>query len=315
MPAAADAVKWAVITPARLDSRVTAQISELAAQDHAEILSATDQREAERSGAAFVLDLHQSDADSFLQELRRVMQPSAPGPTPELMQDAYILQSSNTGSAPRLQITAASPQGFHNAVLRIPRVLEWARSDPARPVQWLPAPKQLIEKRELAFRSLTVVDFPSFPERGVVEGFYGKPWTQQDRLDILRFEGEHGMNVYYYAPKDDPYHRKRWREPYPFEQIQKLAQLVNAARANFVDFAFAISPGLSVVYSHDQDFTDLIAKLDSVAALGVSHFALFLDDVPPDLQDPDDLARFKTLASNSGGSTFMTAVTSHARRR
>jgi hyaluronoglucosaminidase len=129
-----------------------------------------------------------------------------------------------------------------------------------------------------------------------VEGFYGAPWNHQDRLEMLRFEGQHGMNVYYYAPKDDPYHRKLWREPYPPEQMKQLDELVSTARAGFVDFCFAISPGLSMVYSSEEDFSKLTAKLASVGKLGVSCFALFLDDVPPELQSPQDRERFPTLA-------------------
>ena len=60
---------------------------------------------------------------------------------------------------------------------------------------------------------------------------------------MLRFEGQHAMNVYYYAPKDDPYHRARWREPYPRDQLKRLGELVETAHQNFVDFCFAISPG------------------------------------------------------------------------
>ncbi len=55
----------------------------------------------------------------------------------------------------------------------------------------------------------------AIPLRGIVEGFYGTPWTTTDRMDILGFCGEHGLNAYIYAPKDDPYHRDKWREPYP----------------------------------------------------------------------------------------------------
>jgi hyaluronoglucosaminidase len=144
--------------------------------------------------------------------------------------------------------------------------------------------------------SAVIVDFPSFPERGVVEGFYGPPWTQQDRIDILRFEGAHAMNVYYYAPKDDPYHRKLWRESYPPEAQQRLNGLVETANRNFVDFCFAISPGLTMAYSSEQDFQVLANKLMGVSKLGVSCFALFLDDVPQDLLDARDRAQFKTLA-------------------
>ena len=53
-----------------------------------------------------------------------------------------------------------------------------------------------------------------FPVRGVIEGFYGAPWTHAARLDAVAFLAERGMNAYVYAPKDDPRHRTRWREPY-----------------------------------------------------------------------------------------------------
>jgi hypothetical protein len=160
----------------------------------------------------------------------------------------------------------------------------------------IPAPQHVKVTRAGDVVTLSIEDFPSFPERGIVEGFYGKPWSHQDRLDMLKFQGEHAMNVYYYAPKDDPYHRHLWRKPYPKRQYARLGELVKAARSNLVDFCFAISPGLSIRYSSDQDFGQLAAKLDSVSQLGISCFALFLDDVPPELQDAADRAQFKTLA-------------------
>ena len=60
------------------------------------------------------------------------------------------------------------------------------------------------------------------PYRGVVEGFYGPPWGHADRLSIIEFMGRHGMNLYVYAPKDDPYHRAQWREPYPPQEYERL---------------------------------------------------------------------------------------------
>ena len=66
----------------------------------------------------------------------------------------------------------------------------------------------------------------SIPLRGVVEGFYGKPWTQEQRVDMMAFCEAHGLNAYIYAPKDDPYHREKWREPYPESQRKKLAKLI-----------------------------------------------------------------------------------------
>jgi hypothetical protein len=135
-----------------------------------------------------------------------------------------------------------------------------------------------------------------FAESGVIEGFYGTPWSHQDRLDVLRFMDRVGLASYYYAPKDDPYHRSRWREPYPQQQERQLAELAATAQASGVAFVYAVSPGGSMVYSDSVDYARLMRKLHAVAALGVTRFALFLDDVPPSLEHAADRAAFQTLA-------------------
>lgn len=90
------------------------------------------------------------------------------------------------------------------------------------------------------------VSASSVPLRGVIEGFYGTPWQQEERLDILAFCRAEGFNAYLYAPKDDPYHREKWREPYPEDKLRELGALVKAAKAQDVHFIFAVSPGLDV---------------------------------------------------------------------
>ncbi len=135
-----------------------------------------------------------------------------------------------------------------------------------------------------------------FTLTGVVEGFYGPPWSHQDRLDMLAFMGRVGLNAYFYAPKNDPYHRDRWREPYPAEERERLRELVHAAQRHTVDFWYAISPGLSMTYSSEADYADLITKIDSVGRLGVRHIGLFVDDVLPNLTSPEDRETFASLA-------------------
>jgi len=113
---------------------------------------------------------------------------------------------------------------------------------------------------------------------------------------MLRFMGRVGMNVYFYGPKDDPFHRERWRDPYPADQIARIGELVRVGRENGVDVWFAISPGLSMTYSDSGDYRALLAKLDAVAAVGVKHVAFFVDDVPEVLTHEADRARFSSLA-------------------
>jgi len=123
------------------------------------------------------------------------------------------------------------------------------------------------------------------PLRGVVEGFYGTPWTFEDRADIIDFCRQNNLNSYVYAPKDDPYHRNKWREPYPADKLAELKQLVAVARENNVRFIFAVSPGLDLNYKGgkgDEDFRKLIRKLDTMYQVGVRDFAIFFDDLKDD---------------------------------
>jgi hyaluronoglucosaminidase len=125
----------------------------------------------------------------------------------------------------------------------------------------------------------TVRDWPAYPLRGVIEGFYGTPWSHQARLDQLSFYGEHKMNTYVYSPKDDPYLRARWRDAYPPAQLAQLEQLVQRAVANHVKFTYALSPGLSVCYSSAADLQALVDKFQSLWDVGVRDFAIPLDDI------------------------------------
>ena len=130
-----------------------------------------------------------------------------------------------------------------------------------------------------AVAGVGVVDRPAMRHRGMIEGFYGSPWTTDERLAQLAFAGRYKLNTYVYAPKDDPYHRDRWREPYPADRLADLGRLVDAARANHVRFTFAVSPGVSICYSRPADLAALTAKLDALYGLGVRSFSIALDDI------------------------------------
>ncbi|KPP95265.1 MAG: hyaluronoglucosaminidase Hya [Bacteroidetes bacterium HLUCCA01] len=134
-----------------------------------------------------------------------------------------------------------------------------------------------------------------FEYTGVVEGFYGTPWSHEARLDMIDFMGEAGLKHYFYAPKDDPFHRTRWREPYTGEHLDRFKDYIRAAEEADVVLWFAISPGLSITYSSEEDYAALLAKVSDMLNLGVAHIALFLDDVPETLQHADDREQFASL--------------------
>ncbi|TDE12680.1 beta-N-acetylglucosaminidase domain-containing protein [Jiangella asiatica] len=146
---------------------------------------------------------------------------------------------------------------------------------------------------------VSVEDWPDLPWRGTIEGFYGPPWSHADRLAHLAFAGRHKLNAYVYAPKDDPFHRKKWRDPYPEADLARLADLVRAAQRSHVRFVFSISPGLSMVYSDPDELDLLLAKLEQVWQVGVRDVALLFDDIPPELSHRADLEAFGDAPGSS----------------
>lgn len=122
-----------------------------------------------------------------------------------------------------------------------------------------------------------ISDWPSIPLRGVIEGFYGNPWSNAERADLFRFYGDNKMNIYVYGPKDDPYHRNQWFDPYPAEMAQGIRQLVSDAHANKVKFVWAMSPANSIFTEEDR--TKALAKFEQMYDLGVRSFAIFFDDI------------------------------------
>lgn len=136
---------------------------------------------------------------------------------------------------------------------------------------------QLVENGKLP--AVEITDYPDVPYRGVVEGFYGKPWSHMARLRQLEFYGRNKMNVYIYGPKDDPYHRTPdWRIPYPEEEAERMRELVQAATDNNVIFYWAIHPGQDIKWN-DEDRDNLLRKFEHMYQLGVRGFAVFFDDI------------------------------------
>lgn len=129
-------------------------------------------------------------------------------------------------------------------------------------------------------------DWPDLKYRGVVEGFYGEPWSHEVRLSLIDFYGRFKMNCYLYGPKDDPFHSSPdWRLPYPQEEARQIQELVEACRRNRVDFVWAIHPGKDIRWNL-EDYDNLVNKFEMMYDLGVRSFALFFDDISGEGTNP-----------------------------
>ena len=147
--------------------------------------------------------------------------------------------------------------------------------------------RQIVEQnRDGKLPCLSINDWPDLPARGVVEGFYGTPWSHEARLSLIDFYGRFKMNTYVYGPKDDPYHSSPyWRDPYPTAQARNISELVRACERNRVDFVWAVHPGQDIQWN-EEDYGRLVAKFEAMYDLGVRAFAIFFDDISGEGTDP-----------------------------
>ena len=133
---------------------------------------------------------------------------------------------------------------------------------------------------------IEINDYPDLLKRGIVEGFYGTPWSHQTRLSIIKFCGENKMNTYVYGPKDDTYHSTpNWRLPYPETEAKNIKELVRICNNSYVDFVWAIHPGKDIQWN-EKDYQNLLTKFESMYELGVRSFSIFFDDISGEGTNP-----------------------------
>ena len=133
---------------------------------------------------------------------------------------------------------------------------------------------------------MVINDYPSMKYRGVVEGFYGTPWSHDVRMSLIDFYGKNKMNDYLYGPKDDPYHSSpNWRQPYPEDQARNIRELVEQSKRNRVNFIWAIHPGKDIRWNK-EDYDSLVSKFNMMYDLGVRSFAIFFDDIEGEGTNP-----------------------------
>ena len=66
---------------------------------------------------------------------------------------------------------------------------------------------------------------------GVIEGFYGQPYSQEVRLHIIDRMVGWGWNTYVWAAKLEPRHREQWNEPFTDEELECFSELSHRSSA------------------------------------------------------------------------------------
>ena len=154
--------------------------------------------------------------------------------------------------------------------------------------------------------SVIICDWAEVKHRGVIEGYYGVPYSAEVTKDLFRFMAKYKLNTYMYGAKSDPYHSRYWSEPYPTsitpeqEKVGYLTQemmkdITSVAKECKVDFIWAIHPGKAFADPENKDIIQqIMGKFESMYELGVRQFGVFVDDVGV----PSDTKVLKLCADN-----------------
>lgn len=130
--------------------------------------------------------------------------------------------------------------------------------------------------------------------RGLIEGFYDRTWTPDERRRVATFVGTRGFDAYVYAPKSDPFQNSGWRVPYPGDVGRELKSFGDECRSLGMAFWIGLRP-VGISYSDPADATLVVDKLRDYLELGADRVMLLADDIPFEL-DGGAASRFATLA-------------------
>jgi len=117
---------------------------------------------------------------------------------------------------------------------------------------------------------------------GYIEGYYGRlpDWNMRNKLVEQLSACE--LSSYFYAPKEDIYHRLHWRKPYPSQWRRNFRNWASSAQALSVQIIAGVAPGLDFNFSHLTDGADFHALVEKSLQLlddGASAIALLMDDI------------------------------------
>ena len=132
--------------------------------------------------------------------------------------------------------------------------------------------------------NLKMNDYADVKARGFIEGYYGNPWSNEDRADLMTFGGDYKLNQYIYAPKDDPKHNSHWRELYTDEELEGISMAAEAGNRSKCYYVYALHPFMSDAFRfysdevYNEDLNIVKTKFEQLMDAGIRQFAILADD-------------------------------------
>lgn len=123
---------------------------------------------------------------------------------------------------------------------------------------------------------------------GYAEGYYGRLLSWSERAQILESLEHYRLNCYFYAPKEDPFHRWEWRRPYSEQWRDDFREFCVRAKDHGVRVVAGVAPAIDFDFSHlpeGADFLLLVQKCKALLRDGADTVSLLMDDIDPDCEN------------------------------
>jgi hyaluronoglucosaminidase len=123
------------------------------------------------------------------------------------------------------------------------------------------------------------------PRLGIIEGFFGKPWTWDERRTVVAALAPHGYCFYHYAPKADRYLRRNWTQAHPADETAQISAFASYCHDHGVSFGIGLSP-YEAFNNFDADLrASFVARVQQLHDLKIDELGIFFDDMHVDLPD------------------------------
>lgn len=118
---------------------------------------------------------------------------------------------------------------------------------------------------------------PGPPEMGLIEGYYGPPWSSAERHQVLSFLASQGYRFYHYAPKGDRSVRDHWQRPWSDPSATRLGRLAEMTRKMGMRFGLGISPPAQAGLDRPTR-RGLARRIEQINAMGIDDLVVLFDD-------------------------------------
>jgi len=124
---------------------------------------------------------------------------------------------------------------------------------------------------------------PNTPPLGIIEGFFGRSWSWENRQTYAKFLALNEFNFYIYAPKSDANLRKDWQQDWPRNNKDELISLRETYQDNKVDFGVGLSPHEIYLDPSHNNRESLRNRVQQINSLSPDILCLLFDDMRGDI--------------------------------